>query len=202
MIVGLVSFRAFSQEPAIMKTVRSVYNGNTSLQTSFTVHIIWKVREKEETKNGKFFLAPGDKFRAEMGEAAFISDGETYWQVTRDDKGEQVVIKRLSDVDLAALPSRVLSTYLDKYIYRLKEEHGGETIVQWKADSASSSGDVVEIRMSIARKSGAVTKLFVVDKSGNESAYTFNKIKIGVKLSPSLFTYALTKGASVIDMRK
>jgi outer membrane lipoprotein-sorting protein len=174
-----------AEEPFIMNKVRSLYTGKTTLETSFTLHIFWKVREKEETKNGRLYC-----------------DGETYWQNNKDENGEQVVIKRFSDLDAASHPSHLLSTYLGNYVYHLKEERGATVVVEWKADTASRVSDASDIRLSIDRASGAITALFIVDKNGNESAYSFKKTKLGAKLPEALFDYKPPKGASILDLRK
>jgi outer membrane lipoprotein-sorting protein len=191
-----------AEEPFIMNKVRSLYTGKTTLETSFTLHIFWKVREKEETKNGRLYCAPGDKFRIELGGVTWVCDGETYWQNNKDENGEQVVIKRFSDLDAASHPSHLLSTYLGNYVYHLKEERGATVVVEWKADMASRVSDASDIRLSIDRASGAITALFIVDKNGNESAYSFKKTKLGAKLPEALFDYKPPKGASILDLRK
>jgi outer membrane lipoprotein-sorting protein len=191
---------AWAQEPAIMKTVRSLYNAKTSLETKFDLHIFWKVREKEETKSGRIFVAPGDKFRVELGRTVWVSNGTTYWQSEKDD-GVQVTVKRLADVNVGMLPSHVLSTYVGDYSYRLKEEKGGKAVVEWSADSGAGQPEVARIRLSIEKKSGKITTLFVVDKSGNESTYTFTKTKFPAKVPDTAFEFTPPQGASILDMR-
>jgi outer membrane lipoprotein-sorting protein len=199
--VFLIFAYAASQEPPIMKTVRAMYTTKTSLETKIDLHIFWKVREREETKSGVIFLAPGDKFRVELAAAIWVSNGETYWQSDKDDKGVQVVIKRLADVNVALHPSHVLNTYVEKYVYRLKEETGSVAVVEWNADSLAGQTEATVIRMSIDKKSGKIFSLFIVDKSGNETTYTFKKTKFPEKLPEKLFEYTPPKGASILDMR-
>jgi outer membrane lipoprotein-sorting protein len=192
---------ASGQEPSFMKTVREMYNIKTSLETKFDLHILWKVREKEETKSGKIVLAPGDKFRVELGPALWVSNGETYWQSEKDDRGTQVVIKRLADVNIAMHPSHVLNRYVGDYSYRLKEEKDGIAVVEWAADSLSNQPEATVIRLSIEKKSGKITALFVVDKSGNESTYAFKKTRFTAHAPEKMFDFSPPPGASIIDMR-
>ena len=199
--VFLIFAYAASQEPRIMTTVRAMYTTKTSLETRFDLHIYWKVREKEETQSGMIFLAPGDKFRVELGSTIWVCNGETYWQSDKDDKGTQVVIKRLADVNVTMHPSHVLNTYVAKYVYRLKEETGSAAIVEWTADSLAGQTEATVIRMSIDKKSGKILSLFIIDKSGNETAYTFKKVKFPAKLPEKTFEYTPPKGASILDMR-
>jgi outer membrane lipoprotein-sorting protein len=189
------------QEPTIMKKVREMYNAKTSLETKFDLRIFWKVREKEEAKSGKIVLAPGDKFKVELGPALWVSNGETYWESEKDDHGTQVVIKRLADVNIAMHPSHVLSRYVGDYSYRLKEEKDGIAVVEWMADSLSNQSEAKVIRLSIDKKSGKITTLFVIDKSGNESTYAFKKTKFTAHAPEKMFDFAPPQGASIIDMR-
>ena len=190
-----------AQEPPIMKTVRAIYNSKTSLETKFDLHIFWKVREKEETKTGKIFLAPGDKFRVELGPTVWVCNGETYWQSDKDERGTQVVIKRLADVNTGMLPSYILSAYVAEYTYRLKEETGTAAVVEWAADSLAGKSETTVIRISIDKKSGKITSIFIIDKSGNESTYTFKKTKFPANVPKETFDYSPPKGASILDMR-
>jgi len=192
---------AACQEPAIMKTVRALYNGKTPVETGFDLYIVWKVREKKESKSGRLIMAPGDKFRAELGAQTWVCDDRTYWEASRDGNNVQVVIKRAADVDLSMHPSQVLHTYLEKFSFALKERKGDLTTVEWKADSLSETAGAASIDLSINATSGVITALRIVDKDGNESAYQFKKTKFPAKLPDSTFEYAVPKGASVLDMR-
>jgi outer membrane lipoprotein-sorting protein len=192
---------AGSNEPAIMKTVRSMYNDSASIEISFNLHIFWKIREKEETKSGRIILARGEKFCVEIGSSAWVSNGETLWQYSPEENGGQVVIKRLSAVDVSALPSKQLSAYLDKYSYKLKEERKGVSIVECLPGETKQNSDALRIQISIETKSGTIKELFIVDKSGNESSYVFKKTKTGVKVPEKNFVYTIPKGASVLDLR-
>jgi outer membrane lipoprotein-sorting protein len=87
------------------------------------------------------------------------------------------------------------------YVYRLKEEHNGIVVVEWKADSLSGQSEATVIRLSIEKKSGKIATLFVVDKSGNESTYTFKKTKFPAGIPDKTFDFVPPQGASIIDMR-
>ena len=192
---------AAAQEPPIMKAVRAKYNEKTSLETRFDLHIFWKVREREETKSGKIYCAPGDKFRVELGPTIWVSNGENYWQCDQDEKGTQVVIKRLSDVSVAMLPSHILNTYVAEHGYRLAQETPTAAVVEWKSDSLGAETEARVIRISIEKKNAAISSLFITDNSGNESTYSFKKTKFPAKLPESLFEYTPPKGVSILDMR-
>lgn len=200
-LVALMCGGAFCQEPAIMKTVRRLYNGQTPLEARFDLHILWKVREKEESKTGKIVLAPGDKFRVELGASTWVCNGRTYWEASRDGNAVQVVIKGPSEIDRSTLPLQVVQTYLKNHGYTLKETLGPLTIVACTADSASKTPDAERVELSVDSKTGIIKTLLVVDKNGNESAYRFKKTEFPANIPASAFDYAIPKGASILDMR-
>ncbi len=199
-ISTVVAF-ARAQEPPIMKTVRALYNNKTTVETSFHLNIFWKVREKEEASSGRMLFAAEGKFRVELGHTTWVSDGETYWQSDRDEKGVQVVIKRLSDADIAMHPSQLLRTYFQGRRYALKEEKTGVCVAEWAADSPAKQSDAAVIRLSIDTKSGIIKTLFVMDTDGNERTFQFTKTKFPAKAPKGAFDFAIPKGASVVDMR-
>jgi outer membrane lipoprotein-sorting protein len=183
-----------------MKKVRAIYNEKASIETAFTLSIFWKIREKTENKNGKLIVAPHDKFRAEIGNTVFVCNGEILWQYNPDEKGGQVVIKHANDVDISSMPSGLISKYLEKTGYVLKEEKNNITTVEWVATGDINS-EARKIIIDIDSKSGIIRKLLVVDKSENESTYTFSKMKTGITPQASTFNYAIPKGASILDLR-
>jgi outer membrane lipoprotein-sorting protein len=200
-LTALFCLSVFGQEPAIMKTVRQLYGEKMPIETRFDLHILWKVREKEESKSGKIVLAPGDKFRVELGAATWVCDGRNYWEISRDENKVQVVIKRSSEIDRSAMPSRVVQTYLTNYTFRLKQTVGPLTVVTCAADSLSKIADIDRVDLSVDSKSGIIKTLLVVDKNGNESSYRFTKTKIPARPPASAFSYTAPKGASIIDLR-
>jgi outer membrane lipoprotein-sorting protein len=201
LLAALMCVSAFCQEPAIMKTVRRLYDGQTALEARFDLHILWKVREKEESKTGKLFLAPGDKFRVELGASTWVSNGRTYWEASRDKNTVQVIIKGASEIDRSMLPSQIVQRYVKNHGYTLKETLGPLTVVACKADSASKTPEAERVELSIDSKTGTIKTLLVVDKNGNESAYRFKKTEFPANIPESAFDYAIPKGASILDMR-
>jgi outer membrane lipoprotein-sorting protein len=136
-----------------------------------------------------------------MESTEWVSNGETYWQSDKDEKGVQVVVKRLSDVNIAVLPSHMLTTYVAERSYRLVRETAIAVVVEWKGDSLAPQAQAGVIRLTIDKKRAVISSLFIIDESGNESTYTFSKTKFPAKLPETLFEYIPPKGASILDMR-
>jgi outer membrane lipoprotein-sorting protein len=190
---------SLAQEPPVLQTVRSVYSGASSLDVSFSLHIVWKVREKEETQSGHIQMAPGEKFRVDLGSLLWVSDGTTLWQEETSGKSKQVVVKNLTDVDIDMHPSHILSAYLDKNTFRTIGETGSRITVE--SVVAQKNADIQLLRCVLDKKTGYIQSLLAIDRSGNESTYTFKKTKTGCSLNKKLFSYSAPKGVKVIDMR-
>jgi outer membrane lipoprotein-sorting protein len=191
-----------SQETGIVSRVLKNYSGSVSLSTSFEVKILWKVREKEEIKRGKIMCAPGDRFRIELGDSKWVCDGTTLWQY--DKTVAQVVIQRLSSCDPSLLPSKMLSKYLTMYTFKEQGTKGKNIVFEWVSDSSSTpqKGDARRISFTVDPKNAIVKELLVVDKSGNESMYTFHGTAFGDAPEARAFSFDIPKGARILDERQ
>jgi outer membrane lipoprotein-sorting protein len=197
-ICAAISFST-CQETGLLSRVARNYGGDVSLSTSFDVKIFWKIREKEETKHGKIVCTPGDRFRIELGDSRWVCDGTTMWQYDKT-PSPQVIIRRLSSCDQSQLPSRILSKYLTRYSFKELGTKGKNTMFSWASDStaAPSKGEPQRIAFTVDRKSAVVQELTVVDKSGNESTYTFHATTFGTQPA-SAFSFDIPKGTRVLD---
>jgi outer membrane lipoprotein-sorting protein len=189
------------QDAGLLSRVAKNYGGAVSLSTDFDVAIFWRVREKQEIKHGKIVCAPGDPFRIELGDSRWVCDGTTLWQY--DKTVGQVIIRRLSSCDPAQLPSRMLLKYLTMYSFKEKKTKGKNTVFAWTVDSAAvpQKGEARHILFTVDPKNAAVKGLMVVDKSGNESTYTFHATTFGSAARTSAFSFDIPKGARVLDER-
>jgi outer membrane lipoprotein-sorting protein len=167
-----------------------------SLSTKFTLTIYWNVREKKETKKGKIILAPGDRFRVTVDKETFVSDGETYWQYSAGTN--QLVVKRLADVDRGALPSQIFARYLLAYPFSVVERKKGCTRFAWKSDSAGTP--YKEIRVEVQEKTRRITRSVLTDNNGNTFTYDFTSTAFGENYPKGRFVFDVPKNARIVDM--
>ena len=102
-------------------------------------------------------------------------------------------------MDIDSYPSHILSSYLDKYSFHVKDETESRSTVEYVA--AQKNADIRQLRCTIDKKTGYYLSLMVTDRNGNESTYTFKKTKTGCTLNKKLFSYTAPQGVKVIDMR-
>lgn len=198
-IVILVS-QVFSAEPAVMDLIRKRYTANSFIETQFDLHTWWSVREKEENKNGRFFIAPHNNFRIELGNEILVSDGNTYWQYNK--KGRQVVIDKFCNLELSYHPSQLLSTFLTKYTYKEVEKSGNQTSLYWSSDDLSKESIYKNIEIRVITKSGEVQELKITDRNGNIQTYSFKKTIFGAKIPKEVFTFEAPDNVQVLDNRQ
>ena len=190
------------QQDSLIERIKTAYDGSATLTTSFDLRILWKVREKEETRHGTIILGQNDRFHIELGTTSWICDGRTVWQY--DKSASQVIVKPLAGVDLSMLPSHAVSAYLSKYPLRRKAERGSSVVYEWIADSFSQEKktEASLVRIDVDAKKAIVKKLFVIDKNGNESTYAFHATSAGAAVPKHSFEFSIPKGASVLDESK
>lgn len=193
LIVGLGA-----QESDLITSLKKKYTLKVPIQTTFDLEIFWKVREKKEKKGGELILAPEDKFICKIGASVFVSDGLTYWQYNK--KTAQVIIKSLLDIDLTKHPSQMINSYLS-YSYILDSDNEKEAILTWSSKNEEKRSGYQKIKLWVDKKKIIIKKIFVIDKNGNESTYSFKKTKIGGNLPATLFTYKIPEGVDILDTR-
>jgi outer membrane lipoprotein-sorting protein len=201
LVLCLFAASGFGQQNTLLDRIKAKYGVGTSLSASFDVRILWKVREKEDTKQGTLVVAPGDKFRVELGGSVWVSDGATLWQYDR--ATSQVVIKQLASVDNGMLPSHALMAYCSKYPLSPVKSTGADAVLEWKADTGATAKqtEVSLVRITASDATAEVKKLFIVDRTGNETTYSFRGTVVGKTAPQKTFTFVVPKGARVLDQR-
>lgn len=190
------AFAQTEEHPLIIKA-RKQYAPNKGIHMTFDLSIYWAVREVTQEKKGVLFVSPGDKFRAEVGQTIWVSDGHTYWQYSK--AANQVIIKDLLDVDLSMHPSQMLQNYLNKGTFTFVGEDNNLSRFSWKAQNGSSTES---LDLWINNKKATIEKIKVVDRSGNVSTYTFKKSRFDIDIPEKTFSLTIPEGANVLDTRE
>jgi outer membrane lipoprotein-sorting protein len=197
--ICVVAATAATTSAGIVEDLRSKYAGKGTIVVEFDLTILWKVREKQESRSGRMQLAPGDKFRVELGATTWACNGQTVWQYST--KTKQVVIKRLLDFDLSSHPSQILATYVNDYDYGVLEENDRQAVLQWESLEGDAKSFYRSITIYYDKHKGAMSSLILVDRHGNESTYLFKRTVFGEKIARETFQFAIPKGVDVLDER-
>jgi outer membrane lipoprotein-sorting protein len=199
--IAIFAFSCFCQQERLIDRIKKNYDGTTTLSAVVDIRIVWKVREKTDNMHGSILLAPGDKFRVDLGTTLWVSDGATLWQY--DKALSQVIITALSKAGSEMIPSRILADYCTKYPLTASKNKEGYDVLEWKADSASGPkpGGVSYVRITAFGRRAVVRELFIIDSHGNETTYAFPKTNWNGNLPKDAFAFEVPKGARVIDKR-
>jgi len=108
----LLAAGCFCQQERLIDRIKQNYSGATALSAAVDIRIVWKVRETTDNMHGSIVLAPGDRFRVDLGTTLWVSDGAALWQY--DKAVSQVIITALSN-STAFIPSRMFSDFCTKF---------------------------------------------------------------------------------------
>jgi outer membrane lipoprotein-sorting protein len=182
---------------SVLSLIRKNYNSESSLSTQFALTIFWNVREKQEKKKGSICLAAGNRFRVQAKGESWVSNGQTFWNYSPS--SQQVVIKRLTDVDQSSLPSQIFSRYLTVFHFREKEDRDGTAELSWNNDTAS--GPYTSILLWTHGQTGRIDRCVMTDHNGNTFSYVFSGTVFDRNFSKETFEFAIPKSARIVDMR-
>lgn len=196
----MITSQVVSAEPAVMALMRKKYSADSFIEVQFELNTWWSIREREEIKKGKLYIAPKDKFRVELGSETVVSDGLQYWHY--NSKAAQVIIDYVKNFDPTYQPSKLLSSFLTGYNYKETFHTENETTLQWYADSLASETVYTKIEIQVNTRSGEVKTLKITDRNGNIQTYTFKKTVFGAKIPKEVFTFEVPDDIQVLDNRQ
>jgi len=197
-VFSVYSDTTATADSPLLSLLRKNYSPETALSAKFALTIYWSVREKKETKKGRIILAPGDRFRVTVDKETFVSDGETFRQYSAGTN--QLVVKRLADVDRSTLPSQIFARCLAAYPFRVVERKKGLARFAWTSDSAGTP--YKEIRVEVQEKARRITRCVLTDNNGNTFTYDFTATVFGETFPKGRFAFDVPKNARIVDMRK
>lgn len=190
-------------EPDVCKLIRSKYNKNAYIRVEIDQSSYWSVREKTGRKRGTVILAPGNRFRVEMANETFTSDGTTLRHFDRNNN--QLTISNLAQLDRTVLPSYFLTCFLDDYRFTEKERSGDEVALVWSAPQKDGLSTDIDGYRSITLKakatSGILVSIVAVDRSDNVHTYNFKKTVFGRAEPDEVFHFEVPPDANIVDNR-
>ena len=195
LIISVLCGYSFVADASVIDKVRQNYSKNSTIKLQFDLSTFWSVREKNEIKTGSLILAPKDRFRVELGDDVYISNGDKYWQYNR--KVSQVTIEKVRNIDVSSLPSGLLRQFLSNYTFVEKAKNGSLIQLEWVRDPADQSS-YTAIKLWVDNK-GIISKLEATDRNSNINTYTFRKTIFGSEVSSGTFEFKIPKNAQVLN---
>jgi len=198
MVISVNDILGQSINPMIEK-VKKKYLSSGTVEVDFTMTVFWKVREKQEKKEGILLLAPDNKFRVRLGATEWVSDGNAFWQYNR--KTNQVIVKNLKNIDLSMHPSQILKKFLS-YSYDTDTTNENYFICYWKSQKIRPRSPYKSIILQIKKSDYTISEIKIIDKNDNESIYMFKKIKTNIPTDTNNFILKIPEGVNLLDTRK
>ncbi|MBD3316095.1 MAG: hypothetical protein GF344_09930 [Chitinivibrionales bacterium] len=192
-------WRTNAETHPLIDSIRAKYDFDKGIELAFELETYWAVREKTRKRKGHVILGPDDRFRAEVDNVVWVCDGRTYWQY--NNKTNQVIIKRLLDIDLSMHPSQIIKTYLTEYDFSVKEQDGREAILEGVRVSKENDGRKQTVTLWVDKKKNTIVKAVSVDRQGNRNTYMFTKTRPAAGADPGTFQFEIPEGAEVLDTR-
>lgn len=187
-----------AEEPVVLKKIRSNYIGTRTIDITFEQSIFWIIREKTTRKKGTLIIAPGNKFNVILSDEILVSDGITYWQYSK--KNNQVVIRNVKDLDLSSLPANILSSFITRYTFRIKERKGKSTVLEW-TDDTKDTKSYRNVSLEVLNESGIVQTLSFTDNNGNIHTYKFKKTLFDRAVPENTFQFKAPADVNIVDNR-
>ena len=151
----------------VLEKVKKTYDAMNGFQADFVIETELG-DERGKDRKGKVFIK-GTKYRVEMTEGEFVSDGKKRWTYLK--KSKEVQISDAADADESGLasPAELLNIYnKPNFIYALMGENveSGKTVQKIEFKPVKGFNDYSKVRVTVDKTSNQMTNLKVFEKSG------------------------------------
>ena len=189
----------------LLDKVKKLYAGYSGLETNFELSFKQAEQKKEDVQKGKLYQQ-GDKYRAEVGNQLFISDGQTVWQKLDN----TVVIKKAANTSSSELlsPRDLIKIYENKeYTYVIQDETAESwskkaTIIIFKPNNRRN--EFTQIRVAIDQKTNNIVSLTTSGRDQSRMKLSMDAPTVNKTYPTTYFTFDKSKypNIQVEDMRE
>lgn len=158
------------------------------------------MKDTTETKRGSLSIKGKDKYRVEIGDALFVSDGKAMFRYSPG--LNQLVIQESSSLTNEFQPSSFFFSYSGRFNIsgERQEVIGGIKCITYElSPKAKDRFRSMEVAVSVI--DSLPKRILTIDHNGNKAQYVMNNIVLDDKVSDRLFTVKPPKGTEVIDLR-
>lgn len=198
----LISQSRDMQAADILKEVTAKTKAYKSLNLNFTYQMENPDANINEITEGKA-LVSGDKYKLDVAGQKVICDGKTIWTVIPD--AEEVQVNNVSEGDNAFSPTKMLTTYSEKYksklIPKVTELNGVNVYALELTPNEKKNFD--KVNLFVNKEKMQLYAISIYDQSGSVYTYTITKFTTDVPVKDTDFVFSTTEfpGYEVIDMR-
>lgn len=184
----------------VLARVQATYAALDGLQATFVQRVTSDFAEGTSQLEGRLLLAP-EKYRIETSEQTLVTNGETTWVYTPQDK--QVIVND-ADADPASFsPATLFGNYADRFAVDST----------WTERRRGASHDVLVLTPTVPqttyttmtlwvrRSDTLVTRLRVADRSGATITIDLQDLVANPQMDAETFRFDPPDGVDVVDLR-
>lgn len=145
---------------------------------------------------GKFYYKSKDKFRIELDNRTLVSDGESIWNYSKNNK--KVIITPVEDNSNSFSINDYVFEYPKECIVKQFDNEDGTKTLWFKPKNANL--DFKEVKLIINSKN-LIDQIDLTDLMDQTFKVNLTDTKINQNLSSELFTFETSEGMQVIDLR-
>ena len=189
---------------AILKKLRTKYNGYNSLQADFKLLI----EDGDDTykQSGKMWQR-GEQYRLELDDNEIVSDGTTLWVYMKQNDQIQITDAEAEEDDPESLsPKKLLSLYeSDEFVfaYAGERKRQGKVYQYIEFKPLDRDSEYYKVRLTVDKAAQLPYQIKVFSRDGSRYTMTLERMTPNPEIAGNKFTFDTTKypNALVEDLR-
>lgn len=147
---------------------------------------------------GRMVAKRGGLYRVVLGDRTVVSNGTTVWNATASTKTVIVSDYRPTSTDVSI--ERVFFDVMSVYRSSVVSSKNGTTVIRLEAPDTQAQIAGIS-RVDLTCNSNLVVSHVSITSQGAVSNFAISKISTNAKVTESTFTYNVSKGWQVVDIR-
>jgi outer membrane lipoprotein-sorting protein len=198
LLTVFLQFTVSGESASLAGQLKKNYSGATFVYGEFEQSIFWPVREKTTKSAGTLSLAPVNKFRVDLGQELYVSNGVFCWHYSKNTR--QCTIENIADLDRSAQPSYLLSNLLDRCIFKETGRSGREVTLEAQPPAGQKEA-YTKVKLTVQPATAMITSASFTDQNSNIHTYLFKKTVFKKQFPVTHFEFEVPRDAEIIDHR-
>ncbi len=197
---GLLSAEESALE--IVQRVQKKYEEMKDATLTFSQKVKFSLSKAEYSSEGTLYTKKPNRYRIEMEDRTFVTDGETVWSYTP--ANNQVLVDNYKEDPRSFSPEKFL-VGVPKNFYGAvlgKDKYQGRNVVVLKLTPKDDDATMKSLKLWVESGQWLLWKVEVVDPNDNVTLYSVHEIKLNTGLPDSRFVFVPAPDVEVVDLRK